>query len=257
MPLCDTLMRIAEAGLYRIHFSQEILDGATRNLIRNGRMDEAKASRFQTFLLTAFPEALVEIPDGLTAVMTNDLGDRHVLAAAVVCRAEIIVTFNLKDFQPAALARWNIEAQHPDAFLVDLCDYHGVEPLARVIQEQAAALKRPPATVLELLEKLHASVSNFAIQITSALYSREVEAIAKKILDSPFAEKPAFNRRSYSGSNYELHQINKNLSIVSKDGRGKILTANLSGLTALLMPQDVRRFQEFNMALEDCLSCKH
>lgn len=38
MPLCDTLLRAAEANLYRVHFPQEILDGATRNLVEKGRM---------------------------------------------------------------------------------------------------------------------------------------------------------------------------------------------------------------------------
>jgi hypothetical protein len=31
MYLRDTLLRAAEAGLYRVHWSQEILDGALRN----------------------------------------------------------------------------------------------------------------------------------------------------------------------------------------------------------------------------------
>lgn len=52
--------------------------------------------------------------------MTNDPGDRHVIAAAVKCGAEAIVTFNLRHFPDAALDTWNIEAQHPDEFLVHL-----------------------------------------------------------------------------------------------------------------------------------------
>lgn len=65
MPLCDTLLRAAEANLYRVYFSQEILDGATRNLIKTGRMTESKASRFQMMIKTYFPEAMVEVPEGL------------------------------------------------------------------------------------------------------------------------------------------------------------------------------------------------
>jgi hypothetical protein len=43
-----------------------------------------------------------------------DPDDRHVLAAAIKGRADLIVTFNLKDFTGDRLDRWEIEAQHPD-----------------------------------------------------------------------------------------------------------------------------------------------
>ncbi|MEH2269686.1 MAG: hypothetical protein V7K68_14815 [Nostoc sp.] len=72
MPLCDTLFRAAEAELYQIHFSQEILEGATRNLVKNGKMTDAKAVRFQEMLKMHFPEAMVEVPEQLVASMTKD-----------------------------------------------------------------------------------------------------------------------------------------------------------------------------------------
>ena len=46
-----------------------------------------------------------------------DPNDRHVLAAAIVGRCDVIVTQNLKDFPEAALAHFEIEAQHPDEFI--------------------------------------------------------------------------------------------------------------------------------------------
>ncbi len=70
MPLCDTLMRAAEAGLYELHFSQEILNGATRNLVKNEVMTDAKAAYFQGQIKTHFPEALVEVPSQLIAATT-------------------------------------------------------------------------------------------------------------------------------------------------------------------------------------------
>jgi hypothetical protein len=38
MPLCDTLLRAAEADLYQIVLSQKILEDATRNMVLKGRL---------------------------------------------------------------------------------------------------------------------------------------------------------------------------------------------------------------------------
>ncbi|KUO61626.1 MAG: hypothetical protein APF80_11065 [Alphaproteobacteria bacterium BRH_c36] len=46
-----------------------------------------------------------------------DANDHHVLAAAIVARADVIVTFNLKHFPGQYLEKFGIEAQHPDEFL--------------------------------------------------------------------------------------------------------------------------------------------
>lgn len=40
---CNTLLLAAEAGLYLPFWSQEILNGATRNLINTGRVTEERA----------------------------------------------------------------------------------------------------------------------------------------------------------------------------------------------------------------------
>ncbi len=47
---------------------------------------------------------------------------RHVLAAAIRVRAEVIVTFNLKDFPPDVLEEFDIFTQNSDDFIDDLFD---------------------------------------------------------------------------------------------------------------------------------------
>jgi predicted nucleic acid-binding protein len=170
MPLCDTLLRVAEAQMYQIHFSQAILDGATRNLIKNGVMTEAKAAHFEAQIKKFFPDALVEVPSELIAEMTNDPQDRHVVAAAIVAEARIIVTDNIKDFPAAALKPWNIEAWYPDDFLVYLHEQFPGK-MIDVLQQQSEDLKNPPITVTELLEKLENNngVKKFATRIRSSL----------------------------------------------------------------------------------------
>lgn len=166
MPLCDTLLRAAESELYQIHFSQEILDGATRNRVKKGRMTLAKAARFQEMLKTNFPEAMVEVPSEIVAAMTNNPSDRHVVAAAVVAKAQVVVTSNLKHFPSDVLTTWGIEAWHPDDFLVYL-DNQFPEKMTQVIQQQSEALNNPPIAVAELLDRLEKNnqVPKFAVRV--------------------------------------------------------------------------------------------
>ena len=63
----------------------------------------------------AIPDCLVSGYEALESELRlPDPDDRHVLAAAIVCRAGTIVTYNLKDFPDAVLAPLGITAQHPD-----------------------------------------------------------------------------------------------------------------------------------------------
>lgn len=172
MPLCDTLLRAAEAEFYRLHFSQEILDEVSRNLVEKDKMTEAKAARYQTHIKRAFPEAIVEVPEQLVKLMTNHPKDRHVVATAIKAKAEIIVTFNLKDFPQESLEPFGIEAQHPDDFLLGICENFIVSALAQVIEAQAADLKRPPTSVKDVLSRLSIQVPKFASKILRHEYGQ-------------------------------------------------------------------------------------
>ena len=94
--------------------------------------------------------------------MTNSKSDRHVVAAAVMAHAQVIVTFNLKHFTRKDLEPWDIEAQHPDYFLSHLFD---LEPLLllQIIEEQSADLTG--MSVTDLLLRLSKHVPNFVSQI--------------------------------------------------------------------------------------------
>lgn len=164
MYLRDTLLRMAEVELYRVHWSQEILAGATRNLIAAGRITSDKALRLQIMIQNAFPEAMVEVPEDLVAKMNNHPGDRHVLASAIVAQASIIVTYNLKHFPNDVLNYLDIEAQHPDIFLTKLFN---TDPdlVTDVVKQQAQDLRRPQITVDELLNILSKQVPTFASKI--------------------------------------------------------------------------------------------
>lgn len=82
-----------------------------------------------------------------------DPDDRHVLAAAIRVGADVIVTFNLRDFPNDQLDRYSIEAQSPDVFVLYLVDL-APAAVAGVLHEQAADLRNPPRTVREVVERL-------------------------------------------------------------------------------------------------------
>ncbi|HEY9798831.1 MAG TPA: PIN domain-containing protein [Leptolyngbyaceae cyanobacterium] len=166
MYLRDTLLRASEAGFYLAFWSQEILDGATRNLVSTGRISLESAEKLQTRIKTAFPEALVDAPEELTETMTNHPSDRHVLATAVIAEANIIVTSNLKHFKDKDLAPWNIQAQSPDEFLTMLYELNP-EKMVEVLQRQSQSLKKPPMNLRELLELLNREVPGFVSNILS------------------------------------------------------------------------------------------
>ena len=92
----------------------------------------------------AIPDVIVANYEGLIGCLDlPDLDDRHVLAAAIAGRADVIVTLNLKDFPASTLAPFNIEAQHPDEFIAHVLSL--APPVALgAIKEMRARLKRPP-----------------------------------------------------------------------------------------------------------------
>jgi len=153
-PLRDLLVRLARTGLFRAKWTDEILDECFRNVAaKRGAKPEALA-RTRLLMNQAVADCLVSnyepLIDGLSL---PDPGDRHVLAAAIRCAAQVIVTFNMDDFPSAAMAPYEIEAQHPDDFVLNVIDLD-VAAVSRVVQEQAADLHKRPRTPRELLETL-------------------------------------------------------------------------------------------------------
>ena len=91
--------------------------------------------------------------DLIEALTLPDPDDRHVLAAAIRSGAGVIVTSNLADFPRETLARYGIEAQHPDEFIVHLL-HLAPDLVCSAAKKQRESLKKPPMTVNEYLDSL-------------------------------------------------------------------------------------------------------
>jgi len=150
--LRDTLLRLAETPrLFVPKWSDEILAEVRRTLIGKLRKTDSQADHLVGELRNAFPEACVKECKELEAEFTNHQKDRHVLATAIRSSARTIVTFNLRHFPPEALQPYDVEALHPDEFLVN--QFHLDDGLViKKFTEQAAAIGR---TVEQQLSAFH------------------------------------------------------------------------------------------------------
>lgn len=100
--LADLLLRVAERGAYRPHWSADVLSELERNLAKIPSVTEEAARRRVSAMGMAFPDAAVTGYQSLIDGMTCDPKDRHVLAAAVHSDCQLIVTFNVRE--PTALS---------------------------------------------------------------------------------------------------------------------------------------------------------
>lgn len=153
--LRDLLIRIAQAGLVQAKWTDRILDEVFDNL-KEDRPDLAPArlDRTRRLMARAVRDCLVLNYEPLIdAVELPDPDDRHVLAAAIKVRAQLIVTRNLDDFPAELLAGWGIEAKHPDEFVLDQI---GLERQAvyAAVQQIADSWRNPPGSVEDVLARL-------------------------------------------------------------------------------------------------------
>ncbi|WP_318366988.1 PIN domain-containing protein [Enterobacter sp.] len=116
--LRDLLIRLGLTGLYQPKWSAIIENEWQRHLLANRTdLTEDQIQRTAMLMNKAVPDAMVTGFEPLIdSIDLPDVDDRHVAAAAVRSNAEIIVTFNLKDFLAPALDAFGIEALHPDDF---------------------------------------------------------------------------------------------------------------------------------------------
>jgi hypothetical protein len=150
--LRNLLMRLTLNGLFQARWSAHVHEEWIRAVLRDRpdvpvarlrQLRDAMDRHAEDCLVTGY-EPLIE---GLSL---PDSDDRHVLAAAIAGRADVIVTCNLKDFPDAILEGYGIEAQHPDEFVRHLIDLAPVLVIDAV-RDQQASLINPPITMIELL----------------------------------------------------------------------------------------------------------
>jgi len=154
-PMRDVLMTLAHRGLVRARWSEEILEEWVSNLLKNRPdLTRERLERTRDKMIEAIPDSLVKVsPTLLSQLELPDPDDRHVLAAAIQAKAQVIVTLNSKDFPSKVLTQFGVEKRTPDAFIADLCG-HDLAAVIGSLRQQRERLKNPPHSVDEFLETL-------------------------------------------------------------------------------------------------------
>ncbi len=151
-PLRDLLLHLAATRLYRARWTNAIHDEWIQKLVKN--RPDLKAENLQRtreLMDASVPDCLINNYENLIGVLEMpDPDDRHVLAAAIKGKVDVIVTSNLKDFPESVLKAHDIQAEHPDEFITHLID---LRPGAvyDAVKKQRALLHNPTMTVDDLL----------------------------------------------------------------------------------------------------------
>ncbi|AKK07973.1 PIN domain-containing protein [Corynebacterium testudinoris] len=151
----DILIRVAGIGIFRARWTNEILDEVFRNLQANRPdIDPEKFRRTRQLMCRAIDDCLVTGYEGLVeSLILPDPDDRHVLAAAIKCGAQVIVTENKRDFPQHVMNQYDIEIQGADEFLCDQIDLHSTL-VTQAVTYATAAFKNPPKTINDVLDSL-------------------------------------------------------------------------------------------------------
>ena len=75
------------------------------------------------------------------------------LAAAIAGQADVLITFNLRDFPAHVVQGHGITVLHPDPFVNQLLDANAGK-VQQALTRQIAALRNPPMTTSDLLDVL-------------------------------------------------------------------------------------------------------
>jgi len=153
-PLRDSLMRLAVRDVFKAYWTDVIHEEWMNALERNNQIPKDKLIAVRNLMDANISDAKVE---GFECLINSldlpDPKDRHVLAAAIKCKADSIVTFNLEHFPQDYLSNFEIELIHPDDFLYYQLDMNP-KLCIEAFHEQRAALIKPPMSVNEFINTL-------------------------------------------------------------------------------------------------------
>jgi predicted nucleic acid-binding protein len=168
----DVLLSLAYARSFEPQWSAEVLDEVRRN--RPPRLSEAAIDRRLDTMKRIFHAATVSHYEHLMPEMQADAKDKHVLAAAVHGEATVLVTENVKDFNPPQTGPFAMPVQKLSPFLSQLADDNPGR-VVEAMREMISRTDREPNTLPGLIDKLAAQndLKGFADKLNSLVPAEE------------------------------------------------------------------------------------
>ncbi len=154
-PLRDLLMRLAITDTFQAKWTEQIHEEWIKSVLAS-RPDLARETleRTKNLMNKNGGDCLVDNYLDLIHILDlPDKNDRHVLAAAIRACASSIITYNLKDFPSKVLEKYEIEAQHPDKFILGLLELYP-KVVCQAVRLHRSSLKNPPKSITEYLNTL-------------------------------------------------------------------------------------------------------
>lgn len=153
--LRNLLLQLATSGLFRARWTDTI-HREWMGRLRSARPDipHEQIERIRRLMDLAVPDCIVtgheRLIDGLCL---PDRNDRHVLAAAIRCNAQLIVTTNDEDFPESALLPHGVHAERPDKFIASMIT-DSPDQVCDAIATLRARLRNPPLSAHALVNRI-------------------------------------------------------------------------------------------------------
>lgn len=153
--LRSLVLALAQTGLFRARWSNYVHEEWTRAVLeKRPDLDAAALAATRAAMDRAVPDCLVGDYESLAATLTlPDAADRPILAAAILARASVIVTFNEKHFPAGELEKFGLHTRHPDDFILDVVSIDDLEFL-QAVRWDFRHYRRPPISFDAYVESL-------------------------------------------------------------------------------------------------------
>ncbi|RZT27164.1 PIN domain-containing protein [Kribbella sp. VKM Ac-2569] len=148
----DVLLSLANRRVFEPRWTQHVIDEMRRN--RPPGLPEADIDRRIRTMNRAFPDAFTEAPpQGLQDRMRADSKDKHVLAGAVYSESEVLVTDNLKDFDPPSSGPDAMRVENLNQFLNRKLR-ENPDRVQGALRDMLSRYKRDPRTMPALIDAM-------------------------------------------------------------------------------------------------------